>query len=87
MAGGWEAVIDFEFLRGRQLCVASAAASETFRFKSPYKMVDHGSSENDIYWADGYIEYKELKRLSTKPWPVLHTSTPTESPNARFSQA
>ena len=39
MAGGREAVIDYEFLRGRQnetvvkeLCVA---ASETFRFKSP----------------------------------------------------
>jgi hypothetical protein len=37
-----KAVIDFEFLRGRQnetvvngLCVASATAGETFRFKSP----------------------------------------------------
>jgi hypothetical protein len=67
MAGGREAVIDYEFLRGRQnetivkeLRVARAAASETFRFKSPYKMADHGSSENGIKWADGYIEYKEL---------------------------
>jgi hypothetical protein len=67
MAGGRETVIDYEFLRGRQnetvvkeLCVAGAAASETFRFKSPYKMADHGSSENGINWADGYIEYKEL---------------------------
>jgi len=57
-----EAVIDFEFLRGRQnetvvkeLCVASATASETFRLKSPYKMADHGSSENGIHWADGHI--------------------------------
>ena len=40
MAGDREVVIDFEFLRGRQnetvvkeLSVASAAASETFRFK------------------------------------------------------
>jgi hypothetical protein len=39
-----DAVIDFEFLPGRQnetdvkvLCVASATASETFRFKSSYK--------------------------------------------------
>jgi len=38
-----EAVIEIEFLRGRQnesfvreLCVVSATASETFRFKSPY---------------------------------------------------
>jgi len=44
-----EAVIDFEFLRGRQnetvkeLCVASTTASVTFRFKTPYKMADHGS--------------------------------------------
>jgi len=37
-----EAVIDYEFLRGRQnetvvkeLCVASAIASETFRFNRP----------------------------------------------------
>jgi len=61
-----EAVIEFEFLRGRQnetvvkeLCVASAKASEKFRFKSPYKMADRGSFENWIHWADGHIEYKE----------------------------
>ena len=60
-----EAVIDFEFLRGRQtetvvkeLCVSSATASETFRFNGPYKMADHGSSENGMNWADGHIEYK-----------------------------
>jgi len=52
MTGGREAVIDYEFLRGWQnetvvkgLCVGSTAASETFRFKSPYKMADHGSTE------------------------------------------
>jgi hypothetical protein len=39
-----DAEIDFEFLRGRQnetvvkeLCVVSATAGETFRFKSTYK--------------------------------------------------
>jgi hypothetical protein len=59
-----EAVIDFEFLRGHQnetviteLCVASASAGETVRFKSPYKMADHGSSVNGINWVDGHIEY------------------------------
>ena len=51
-----EAVIDFEFLRGRQ----NETASETFRFKSAYKMTDHGSSQNGINSADGHIEYKEL---------------------------
>jgi len=67
MAGSREAVIDYAFLRGRQnetvvkeLCVASAAASETFRFKPPYKMADHGSTENSINWIDGHIEYREL---------------------------
>ena len=62
-----EAVIDFEFLRGRQnetvvkeLCIAGSTASKTFRFKSPYKMADHGSSENGINWANGHIEYKDL---------------------------
>jgi len=59
-----EAVIDFDFLRGRQnetvvreLCVASATASERFRFKSPYKIADHGSSENGIHCADRHIDY------------------------------
>ena len=60
-------MIDYEFLRGRQdetvvkeLRVASAAASETFRFKSPYKMADHGSTENGLNSSDGHTEYKKL---------------------------
>jgi len=68
-----EPVIDFEFLRGRQnetvvkeLCVDSATASEMFRFKSPYKMAYHGSSENGINWAEGHIEYKELQTMITE---------------------
>jgi len=62
-----EALIDYEFFWGRQnetvvkeLCVASAIVSETFRFKPPYKMADHRSIENGINWADGHIEYKVL---------------------------
>jgi len=62
-----EAVIDYEFLQGRQneavveeLCTASARASEPFRFKPPYKMSDHDSTENGINWIDGHIEYREL---------------------------
>ena len=60
-------MIYYKFLRGRknetvvkELCVASAAASETFRFKSPYKITDHGSIVNGLDWTDGHIEYKEL---------------------------
>jgi len=70
---GREVVIDFEFLRGRQnetvvkeLSVASGSAAEMFRFKSPYKMADHGSSENGLNWADGHIEYKELHTVLTE---------------------
>jgi len=74
MAGeGRKVAIDFEFLRGwqketivKELNVASAAASETFRFKSPYKLADHESSENGLNWADGHIEYKELHTLLTE---------------------
>ena len=68
-----EAVIDFKFLRGRQnetfvneLCIASLTISETFRFKSPYKVSDHGSSENGINWADEHIEYKDLHTVVTE---------------------
>jgi len=37
-----------------------AAASETFRFKRPYKTADHGTSENGLNWADGHFDYKQL---------------------------
>jgi len=64
---GRAVVIDYEFLVERQnetvikeLCMASAAASQTFRFKSPYKMADDCSIENRINWTDVYIEYREL---------------------------
>jgi len=73
MAGAFrEAVIHFEFFRGRQtetvvkvLCVDKDTASETFRFKGPYMSVDNGSSENGIHWADGHMENKELYSLVT----------------------
>jgi len=68
-----EAVIVYELLRGRQnetvvkeLCVASAAVSETFRFKPPYKMADHGSSDIAINRIDDHIEDREL-RVKTDP--------------------
>ena len=66
-------MIDYEFLRGQQnetvvkeLSVASADAAETFRVKSPYKMADHGSSENGLNWADEQIEYKEFPTVTTE---------------------
>jgi len=64
---GREVVIDYEFLSWRQnqtvvkeLSVSSAAASEEFRSKSPYKMADQCLLENGVNWADGHVEYKEL---------------------------
>jgi len=70
---GWEVVIDFEFLRGwqnetivKELCVTSAADSETFHFKSPYKMANHVSSEISLNLADRRIEYKELNTVITE---------------------
>ena len=43
-----------------ELYVASAAASETLRFKPPHKIEDHGSTVNGINWIDGHMEYTEL---------------------------
>ena len=68
-----EALIDFAFLRGQQnetgvkeLCVAIATDGKTFRFNSPYKMLDHGSFENGINWTVGHIEYKDLHTVVTE---------------------
>jgi len=74
MAAGWrEVVIDFEILRRRQnvtvvkeRSVGSANAAEKFRFKSPYKMADHGSSEYGLNWADGDVGYKDLHTVLTE---------------------
>ena len=66
-------MIEIEFLRGRlnetvvkAKCVASTNASETFRFKNPCKMADHGSSENGINSADGHIGYWNLHAVVTE---------------------
>jgi hypothetical protein len=73
MAGACrEVVIDFELLRRqnemvvKELCVASTTASEKFRFKSPYKIADHGSTDNDINWAEGHIVYSDCHAVVTE---------------------
>jgi len=40
-------------------------ASATFRFKNPYKIAEHCSSENGLNGADGHVEYKELHTVLT----------------------
>jgi len=37
-----------------------------FRFKSPYKMANHGLSENGLNLADGHVDNKELHRALTE---------------------
>ena len=76
-------VIDYEILRGRQndlsvreMCVARAATSETFLFKSPYKMANHGSSGNSLNWSDEHIEYEELHTDITEAVYVSRNPTP-----------
>jgi len=51
----------------KKLRVASDAASETFRFKSPFKLANHVLSENVLKWTDEHIEYKELQTVITEP--------------------
>ena len=60
-------MIDYQFLRSRQndmgvkeLFVAITATPDTFRFKNPYKMADHGSSGNGLNLAEEHMEYKEM---------------------------
>jgi len=60
-------VIDYEVLRELQIASivkvpfqVSAAAFETFRFKSPYKKANHVLTEYGLNWSDGQIEYKYL---------------------------
>jgi len=73
MTKGKEVVIHYEFLRGRQnetvfknLLVASAAASEVFLFKSPYKVEGHDSKGKGLNWSDGHIEYREVHPVTTE---------------------
>jgi len=62
-----EAVIDFEFLKGRQneivvkeLSVAAKNLQDSFRFRSRYSMSSHGSDENGLNWEYGRIAYHDL---------------------------
>jgi len=64
-----EVGIDFEFLRWRQneivvkeISVAAANVSETFRFKSPYITASHGSAENGLKWE----AYHELYTVASE---------------------
>jgi len=68
-----EVVIDFEFLRGRQnelvvkeLSIAAANVSYSFRFKSPYTMTSHGSDENGLNCEDGHVTYHDLYTVANK---------------------
>jgi len=68
-----EVIRDFEFLRGRQyqivvkeLSVAAANVSETFRFKSPYNVASHSPDENGLNCEDGHMAYHELYTVASE---------------------
>jgi len=68
-----EVVIVFEFFRGctneiivKELSIAAADVSDSFRFKSPYPMTTHGSVENGLNWDDGHIAYSEMYTVASE---------------------
>ena len=68
-----EVIIDFEFLMGRtneiivkELSIASANVSDSFRFKSSYPKTPHGSVGSGLNWDDGHIAYPELYTVASE---------------------
>src|SRR5215510_1126649 len=62
-----EAIIEYETLTGignepvvKELSIAAKGVLQTWHFRSPYKMLPHGSQENGLEWSGGHIEYHEL---------------------------
>jgi len=43
--------------------VVSDGVVETFLFRPPYNMEPHGSKENGLNWADGFIPYDEVQTV------------------------
>jgi hypothetical protein len=65
-----KAVIDFDYLRERQveiiakeLSIAPKDVIQTFHFQSPYEMQPHGYESNGLNWDDGYIPYNILQTV------------------------
>ena len=44
----------------KELSVATKNMVDSFRFKSTYSMMSHGSDENGLNWEDGHIAYHDL---------------------------
>jgi len=64
-----EATIDIEFLQGineqviKELAVVSDSVVQTFLFRPTYHMEPHGSKENGLTWADGFIPYDQVQTV------------------------
>jgi hypothetical protein len=65
---GMEAVVDYEFLKGRQnevivkeVSIAAKNVFHIFYFRSPFAMHRHGSAENGLNWDDGIVPYNQLE--------------------------
>jgi hypothetical protein len=62
-----EVVVDYVSLKGhhnevviKELAIVGAGVIQTYHFKSPYFMANHGSTENGMNWEDGHIPYTQL---------------------------
>jgi hypothetical protein len=62
-----EVVLEYESLRGqhaetvvKELSLAADGVIQTWHFKGPYVMRNHGSSENDLNWVDVFIPYDQM---------------------------
>jgi len=65
-----EVLIDYEYLSGiakepvvKELAIAAKDVVQTFHFKSPYHMQNHGSEANGLNWSDGIIPYDDLQTV------------------------
>ena len=64
-----EATIDLEFLQGineqviKELAVVSDGVEQSFLFRPLYHMEPHGSKENGLNWANGFIPYDQVQTV------------------------
>jgi len=57
-----EVVIDYEYLKGakgetvvKEISVAANDVLQTFHFRSPCPMHNHGTEKNGLNWDDGIV--------------------------------
>ena len=81
-----EATIGIEFLQGdnEQVIKEAAVVSgdvQTYLFRPPCHMEPHGSRENGLNWADGFIPYDQVKQVlreAVAPYDHLYAGAMTK---------